>query len=104
MFLLVRKHFFFFPEEFHPREQSAQRNQNHERNRRNAKEAFCFGLEVHLFVDQALLKRFSDIRRWRLFPEKAASFRSLVLRGQHLSCPHSDRVASRRPASLAYRI
>jgi hypothetical protein len=103
MFLFVREHFFFFPEEFHPHEQSAQRNQNHEHNRRNPKETFCFGLEVHSFVDQALIKRFSDIRRWRLFPEKRASFRRLVLRGQHLSCPHSDRVASRRQASLAYR-
>src|SRR5258707_3667878 len=50
-----------------------------------------------------LLKMFSDIPQLRPFPRLTASCRIPSLHGQHLNCPHSDRVVSYHPVSLACR-
>ena len=103
MFLLVRKHFFLFPEKFCPRKDGPKREHDHNHSRGDPNDAFCFWLEVHWFIDRALLKMFSDIQRSRLFPRLIASCRIPSLRGQRSNCPRSDPAASRRPASLACR-
>src|SRR6266480_479972 len=103
MFLLVREHFFLFPEKFCPRKEGPKREKDRNHSCGDPNDAFCFRLQPHWFVDWVWIKRFSDTRRSRLFPGQTASSRRLALRDRPLNCPHSDRAVSCRPISLACR-
>ena len=47
MFFFVREHFFLFAEKFRPGKPSAQRDQDHDHNRGDPKDAFGFRSKAH---------------------------------------------------------
>ena len=95
MFFFVREHFLLFAEKFCPGKPSAQRDENHEHNRADPKEAFRFWGKTDWFVARVLIKMFSDIPRLRLSPAQKASFHIPILRGRHLNYLRSDHARSR---------